>query len=370
MHTRWKFRCYPSPSQEAILGRTFGCTRYVYNWALAARTNAFREGSRLNYAESDKAMTLLKQQPETLWLSEVSCVPLQQSLRDLQTAYSAFFAKRSAYPSFKRKGGRDSARYTRSGFRFDDGNKLTVAKIGVLKVRWNKKPPSSPSSVTIIREATGRYYASFVVDVEPQTLPMTGREVGIDFGLSRLAMLSTGEAVANPLCGRKRAVRLAMLQRRLAKKQKGSKRRLLAKRAVARCHAKISNARKDALNKLTTRLVREFDVIHIEDLHLRGMVKNHNLARSLSDAAIGSAVRMLESKAGRYGKKVVKIDRWFPSTKMCSCCGHVAAKMTLSVREWECVKCGATHDRDLNAAKNILAVGQTVAAHGDGVRAA
>lgn len=323
----------------------------------------------MSYAESDKALTVLKRQPETVWLNEVSSVPTQQALRDLQTAFGNFFAKRSGYPTFKKKGARASARYTKSGFKFEHGRRLQVAKIGVLRIRWDRSLPSDPSSVTVIREASDRYFVSFVVEAKTETKPMTGQSVGIDFGISRLATLSTGERIANPKHGSKRAKRLAMLQRRMAKKQKGSKRQARAKQAVARCHEKIFNSRKDALNKLTTRLVTEFDVIHIEDLNLRGMVKNHSLARSLSDAGIGIAVRMLEEKAERYGKRVVRVDRWFPSSKMCSCCGHINSAVVLGVSEWDCPKCRAHHDRDDNAARNILAVGQTVAAHGDGVRA-
>ena len=342
--------------------------RYVYNWALAARTKAFKDGDRMGYKESDAALTVLKRQPETVWLNEVSSVPLQQTLRDLQTAYGNFFAKRAAYPRFKKKGARAAARYTKSGFKLTDGRRLQVAKLGVLRLRWDRNLPSTPSTITIIREASGRYFVSFCVDVETEALPLTGAQVGIDFGVARLATLSTGERIANPKHLHKRTVRLRMLQRRLAKKQKNSKRRALAKRALARCHEKIANSRKDALNKLTTRLVREFDVIHIEDLNLRGMVKNHNLARSLSDASIGTAVRMLEEKAERYGKQVIRIDRWFPSSKMCSECGHVVSELPLQIREWTCPECGVIHDRDLNAAYNILAVGHTVAAHGFGVR--
>lgn len=370
MEQRWTYRYYPTPEQEQILARTFGCVRYVYNWGLAARSKAFKDGQRMTYAQSDAALTVLKRQPDTVWLNEVHSVPLQQALRDLQTAYSNFFAKRASYPSFKRRDGRQSARYTKSGFKLTDGRRLQVGKLGVLRIRWDRNLPSAPSTVSIIREATGRYYVSFVVRVEVERLPMTGQSVGVDFGVSRLATLSTGETIANPKHSYKRGKRLAFLQRNIARKQKGSKRRLLAKRAVARCHEKISNSRKDALNKLTTRLVTEFDVIYIEDLNLRGMVKNHNLARSLSDAGIGMAVRMLEDKAERYGKTVQRVDRWFPSSKMCSGCGHVISALPLSVREWTCPSCGCAHDRDENAAKNILAVGQTVAAHGDGVRAA
>ncbi len=370
MQQRWTYRCYPTAEQEQILSRTFGCVRYVYNWGLAARTKAFKDGGRMTYKESDAALTVLKRQPETVWLNEVSSVPLQQALRDLQTAYSNFFAKRSAYPTFKKKGARATSRYTKSGFKFSDSRRLDIAKLGVLSIRWDRNLPSDPSSVTVIREATGRYYVSFVVEVAVAHLPKTGVSVGIDFGISRLATLSTGENIANPKHLHKRSKRLAFLQRNLARKVKGSKRRMMAKQAVARCHGKIADARKDTVNKLTTRLVTEFDVICIEDLNLRGMVQNHSLARSLSDASIGAAVRMLEEKAERYGKQVVNVDRWFPSSKMCSCCGHVVPVLPLSVREWTCQPCGAKHDRDLNAALNILAVGQTVSVHGDGLRAA
>jgi putative transposase len=224
--------------------------------------------------------------------------------------------------------------------------------------------------VTVIREPSGRYFVSFVVEVDVPALPKTGASVGIDFGVARLATLSDGTRVANPKHLHKRTRRIAFLQRQLARKQKGSKRRMLAKRAVARQHEKIANCRKDALNKLTTAIVTKYDTICIEDLRLRGMVKNHNLARSLSDAGIGIAMRMLEEKAERYGKTLTKIDRWFPSSKLCSECGCIASAMTLSVREWTCVECVVHHDRDENAARNILAVGQTVTAHGGNVRPA
>ena len=344
--------------------------RYVYNWALSERTKAFQRGERMNYAQSSAALTVLKRQPETVWLNDVSSIPTQQALRHLQTAFANFFATRTAYPSFKRKDGRQSAEFTRSGFSFDIGTRrLTIAKMGDLKVKWSRPVTCDPSSVTIVRNPSGRYFVSFVVEVAVEPLPQTGQSVGIDFGVARLATLSTGERIANPKHLHRRAHRLALLQRRLAKKQKGSKRREMAKRAVARCHEKIGNARKDALNKLTTRLITEFDVICIEDLNLRGMVKNHSLARSLSDAGIGMAVRMLEEKADRYGKRTIRVDRFFPSSKMCSSCGHVVSALPLQIREWGCPECGTIHDRDWNAAKNILAVGQTVAAHGDGVRA-
>jgi putative transposase len=364
----WRYRAYPTPEQQDVLTRTFGCVRFVYNWGLAARTAAFKAGKPMNYAQSDAALTVLKRQPETVWLNEVHCTPLQQSLRDLQNAFANFFAKWAGYPRFKKRTGRQTARFTRNSFRVSDGRRLKIGKIGVLRLRWDRNLPSAPSSITIIREPTGHYYVAFAVTVDVSHLPKTGRDVGIDFGVARLAVLSTGETVPNPKHDYKHAKRIAFLQRRLARKLAGSKRREVARRAVARATAKVSNSRNDTLNKLTTRLVKEFDVIMVEDLNLRGMVKNHTLARSLRDASIGKAVRMIEQKAERYGKRMIRVDRFFPSSKTCSSCGHVLSTLGREVREWTCPECGVIHDRDLNAAKNILAVGQTVAAHGFGVR--
>lgn len=369
MKSRWTFRCYPTPEQERHLARTFGCVRFVWNWALRARSDAFRVGERMGYPATDKALTLLKQQPETAWLHEVSSVCLQQALRDLQVAFSNFFDKRAAYPSFKRKEARQAANYTERGFSFDAERRiLKLAKIGALKVKWSRKAIPHPSSIRLIRTASGKYFVSLVVETQPAPLPETGESVGIDFGISRLATLSNGERVSNPKHGAKWQRRLAFYQKRLARATKGSKRRMKVKRHVARIHEKIANSRSDTLHKLSTDLVTRFDVICVEDLNLRGMVKNHSLARSLHDASIGTAIRMLEEKAERYGKTVVKIDRWFPSSKTCSDCGHIVEKLPLSVREWSCPECGTLHDRDANAAANILAVGQTVSAHGGTVR--
>lgn len=369
MKSRWTFRCYPTHEQEQHLARTFGCVRFVWNWALRARTDAFRAGERMGYPATDRALTLLKQQPETAWLNEVSSVCLQQALRDLQVAFSNFFDKRTAYPTFKRKESRQSANYTERGFSFDAERRiLKLAKIGAIKVKWSRKTIPHPSSIRLIRTASGKYFVSLVVETQPAPLPETGESIGIDFGVASLATLSNGERVSNPKHGAKWQRRLAFYQKRLARATKGSKRRMKVKRHVARIHEKIANSRSDTLHKLSTDLVTRFDVICVEDLNLRGMVKNHSLARSLHDASIGTAIRMIEEKAERYGKTVVKIDRWFPSSKTCSDCGRIVEKLPLSVREWSCPECGTTHDRDANAAANILAVGQTVSAHGGTVR--
>lgn len=369
MKSRWTFRCYPTPEQEQHLARTFGCVRFVWNWALRLRSDGYRAGERIGYPETDKRLTVLKRQPETAWLNEVSSVCLQQALRDLQVAFSNFFDKRTAYPTFKRKEARQSANYTERGFSFDAERRiLKLAKIGAIKVKWSRKAIPHPSSIRLIRTASGKYFVSLVVETQPAPLPETGDSVGIDFGISRLATLSNGERVSNPKHGAKWQRRLAFYQKRLARATKGSKRRMKVKRHVARIHEKIANSRSDTLHKLSTDLVTRFDVICVEDLNLRGMVKNHSLARSLHDASIGTAIRMIEEKAERYGKTVVKIDRWYPSSKTCSACGHIQESMPLSVRDWTCPSCDTRHDRDMNAAVNIMAVGQTVSAHGGTVR--
>lgn len=369
MKARHTYRLYPTDAQAKQLAQTFGCVRYVYNWALNLRSVGFKNGERIGYTQTSAALTKLKAQPDVAWLNEVSSVPLQQCLRDLQAAYKNFFEKRAGYPSFKRKHGPQSAEYTKSGFKIDvETRTLTLAKIGAIKVKWSRDTVLDASSLRVLRDASGRYFASFVVEVQPVQLPETGEAVGIDFGLNRLATLSTGERIANPKHGYKHAKRMALLQRRLARKTKGSNRRKHAARAVAKLHAKIADTRMDAAHKFTTEMVKRFDTICIEDLNLRGMVKNHSLARSVLDVGIGIFTRLLESKAERYGRKVVKIDRWFPSSKMCSACGHINSAVVLGVKDWKCPACGVHHDRDDNAAMNIKAVGLTVSAHGGTVR--
>lgn len=367
MKLRWTFRCYPTDEQSKALARTFGCCRYVFNWALAERTKAFQRGERMNYMQSSAALTEMKRQPDTAWLNEVSCVPTQQALRHLQAAFRNFFEKRSGYPAFKRKDGKQSAEYTRSAFKFDPANqRLELAKIGPIKVKWSRRVAVQPSTVTVIRKPSGRTFVSLVVDVQPAPLPETGQAVGVDFGVARLATLSTGERISNPKYINKYQRRMKRQQQALSRKRKGSNRHRRQRQRVARLHEKIANSRKDGLNKLAWSLVARFDRICVEDLALRNLVKNHSLARSLSDAAIGDAIRAIETKAAMHGKTVVKIDRWFPSSKLCSACGALQASMPLNVRRWTCA-CGASHDRDENAARNILAVGQTVTGRGASV---
>lgn len=368
----FKYRFSPTDVQAAELSRTFGCVRKVYNLALAARTEAWTRQERVNYNQTSAMLTAWKKTEELAYLNDVSSVPLQQALRHLQTAFTNFFGKRSKYPRFKsRKKSRKSAEYTTSAFRFRDG-KLTLAKMAEpLDIVWSRPLPegASPSTVTVSQDAAGRWYVSLLVeDPSVQPLPATGTAVGIDVGLDHLLTLSTGEKVSNPRYERRDRARLAKAQRQLARKAKGDgANRAKARRKAAKVYARITDRRRDHLHKLTTRLVRENQTIVIEDLAIRNMVKNGSLARAISDAAWSEFRSMLEYKAQWYGREVIAIDRWFPSSKLCSVCGTLQDKMPLNVRTWTC-DCGTTHDRDVNAAKNILAVGLTASVCGAGVR--
>ncbi|MEU9190918.1 RNA-guided endonuclease TnpB family protein [Streptomyces sp. NPDC048484] len=368
----FKYRFYPTDAQAAELSRTFGCVRKVYNMALAARTEAWARQERVNYNQTSALLTTWKKTEELAYLGEVSSVPLQQALRHLQVAFTNFFGKRAKYPRFKsRKKSRKSAEYTTSGFRFRDG-RITLAKMAEpLDIRWSRRLPegASPSTVTVSQDAAGRWFVSMLCD-DPavQPLPATDAAVGIDVGLTHLLTLSTGEKIANPRHERRDRIRLALAQRRLAKKAKGDgANRARARRKVAKVHARIADRRRDHLHKLTTRLVRENQTLVIEDLTVRNMVKNRSLARAISDAAWTEFRSMLEYKAAWYGREVIAVDRFFPSSKLCSHCGTLAERMPLHVREWTC-GCGTTHDRDVNAAKNLLAVGLTASVCGAGVR--
>lgn len=367
----YRYRFYPNAEQEEVLAKTFGCVRYVYNRALTERTRAWQqEGRRITYAESDKMLTAWKRDTETEWLRGPSKSPLQASLRNLQSAFDRFWRKESGYPVFKKRHGKQSATYFRGAFTYRDGQIKLAKQSKPLDIRWSRPLPrgANPSSVTVSKDAAGRYHVSILVEEHIPHLPESENTVGIDVGLESLLTLSTGEKIANPRHERRDRKRLAKAQRRHAKKQKGSKNREKARRKVARVHARIADRRRDNLHKLSTRLIRENQVVVIEDLSVRNMVRNHSLARAISDASWSQFRRMLEYKAAWYGREVIAIDRFYPSSKTCSACGSLQASMPLKVREWTCPDCGEVHDRDVNAAKNILAAGQAVSAFGDGVR--
>lgn len=369
----FKYRFYPTDGQAAELSRTFGCVRKVYNMALAARTEAWTRQVRVNYNQTSAMLTVWKKTEELAFLNEVSSVPLQQCLRHLQGAFTNFFGKRAKYPRFKsKKKSRQSAEYTTSGFRFRDG-RLTLAKMREpLDVVWSRPLPqgAAPSTVTVSQDAAGRWFVSLLCeDASVKPLPPKEAAVGVDVGLNHLLTLSTGEKIANPRHERKDRARLALAQRRLAKKAKGDgANRCKARRRVAKIHARIADRRRDHLHKLTTRLVRENQTIVIEDLSVRNMVKNRSLARAISDASWSEFRALLEYKGQWYGREVITVDRFFPSSRLCSHCGTLARRMPLHIRTWTCESCDTSHDRDVNAAKNLLAAGRAVSACGAGVR--
>jgi putative transposase len=369
----FKYRFYPTPVQATELQRTFGCVRLVYNRALEARTTAWREEQRrISFAESSAMLTAWKRDPDLTFLSEVSSVPLQQCLRHLDAAFVAFWDKQARYPRYKsRKRGRQSASYTRSAFRWRDG-RLTLAKMTEpLRIVWSRPLPdgAQPSTVTVSRDPAGRWFCSILVDTTITPHPVTDTAVGVDAGVASLVTLSTGEKIANPRHEQRDRVRLARAQRALSRKQQGSNNRERARRKLARVHARIADRRRDALHKLSTRLVRENQTVVIENLAVRNLLGNHSLARAISDAAWSQLRAMLAYKCRWYGRELVVLDRWVPSSKTCSVCGAVRDDLPLNVRKWRC-RCGAVHDRDVNAACNILAAGLAVTACGDSVRPA
>lgn len=371
---RYKYRFYPTPEQKQQLVRTFGCVRYVCNWALGMKSEAFRErAERISYPQTDKRLTALKRHEETEWLSEVSSVPLKQALRCLDKAYTSFFRGNTRLPRFKSRKHRQSATYTRWGFS-TKGSATPEVKLAKqsepLRIMWSRPLPSEPSSLTVVKEPDGRYFVSFVVEVEPESLERTNQVVGIDLGLKDVVATSDGWKSGNPKHLGKSLRRLKLEQRRLSRKEKGSANWHKQRRRVARVQSRVRDQRHDFLHQLTTRLVRRYDTICCESLATKNMVRNHKLAQAISDVGWGKLVGMLRYKCEWYSKTLIEVDRWLPSTKTCSerSCGHVVESLGLSVRRWSCPACGADHDRDTNASVNILAIGTMVAARGEGVR--
>jgi putative transposase len=367
MRTAYRCRAYPDEDQQAMLSRTFGCVRVVWNRTLAARRERYAaQGKSTSYAETDRALTVMKKDPGLAFLNEVSSVPLQQVLRHQHAAFAAFFAKRARYPRFKSRRGRQSAHYTRSAFTMRGGVLRLAKTTSPLQFVWSwldvDVTELDPAIVIVSREPDGRWYVTFTVEAAaPGSLPVVGRTVGVDLGVKDFAVTSAGERIANPRHLERKARNLARYQRRMARCQKGSNNRAKAKAKVARAHRKIRAARQDFLHRTSTRLVREHDVIVLEDLNVAGMVRNRRLARVISDCGWREFRRQLEYKCEWYGRELAVIDRWYPSSKTCSACGHLLAELSLGTRHWTCPSCRTWHDRDMNAAKNILAAGLAVA---------
>ena len=364
----YQFRFYPDPQQETLLAQTFGCVRFVYNSILRYRTDAYSQAQeKVGYSGANARLTEIKKLPEFAFLNDVSSVPLQQCLRNQQTAFKNFFEGRAKYPTFKSKKHRQSAEFTYRAFTFKNGE-LKLAKCDKpLAIKWSRQLPSDPTTVTVSKDPAGRYFVSCLCEFEPTLLPITDKKIGIDVGIKDLFVTSDGFKSGNPRHTANYAAKLAKYQRRLAKKKLGSKNRLKAKRKVARIHAKIADCRSDNLHKLSRRLVNENQVICAENLAVKNMIKNPKLAKHIADASWGEFTRQLAYKADWAGRTDVEIGRFFPSSKRCSCCGFVKEKLPLDVRSWECPECGTNQDRDTNAARNILAVGLTVLAFGDNV---
>ncbi|MGA8896778.1 MAG: RNA-guided endonuclease TnpB family protein, partial [Planktothrix agardhii] len=367
MKLRYRYRIYPTDQQKGLVSRLFGCCRVVFNDALAYCQEQYRAGNKKPSSNKlSKRLTELKKTQEKEWLTEVSAIPLQQSLRDLEQAYSNFFksckgqrkGKKVKPPKFKKRKSKQSAKFTDNGFKlYPNSDYIYLAKIGDIKVIWSRELPAIPSSVTLIKDSANRYFVSFVVEFNPQQLPNNGKSVGIDLGITDFATLSNGEKVKSPKPLKKQLKHLRRLQQNLSRKQKGSKRREVARKKLARLHAKISDTRNDFLHKLSTKIIRENQTIVLEDLNVSGMVKNRKLSRAISDLGWRSFRTMLEAKSVMYGRDFRVIDRWTPTSQTCSCCGFKGGKKELNVREWTCLNCGIHHDRDVNAAINILVAG-------------
>jgi putative transposase len=362
MKARYQYRIYPTTGQQQSLARLFGCVRVVFNDALAfSKQSGKYPGVNLLSAQ----LTQAKKTEERSWLSDVSSVPLQQALQDLNVAYRNLFksikGKRKGAkvnpPRFKQKTNQQSARFTKAAFKLKDA-KIYLAKIGELKTKWSRSLPSEPSSVTVIKDCAGRYFVSFVVEIQPISVEPKNQGVGVDLGLETFATLSTGEKVKAPNTDAlDRKIRKG--KRQWARSVKGSRGRERLRMAIARTEAKQSDIRQDFNQKLATRLVRENSIVVLEDLNVSGMVKNRCLARAISRAGWRQLRTLCEAKASMIHEREVRIiSRWEPTSQICSCCGERWGKLDLSIRSVVCLNCGTEHDRDVNASLNILAAGQ------------
>ena len=372
MQMRYRYRIEPTPAQQSMLARVFGCCRVVFNDALRIRDEAYRAGVKLSDSEIQRrVITEAKTSEARGWLAEVPSVALVQSVNDSRRAWRNFFdsvtgkrrGRKVGRPRFKsRKDQRQSFRLTRNGFSLKANGRLFLAKVGEVRVRWSRELPSAPSSVTIIAEPDGHFYASFVVEVAAAPLPATDREAGVDVGIARLATVATTDGqrvdVANLKHLDRKLRKLRRLEREKSRRQKGSANRAKTRRKVAVAHNEVARTRRDYHHKQALALVRENQVIHVEDLNIAGMVRNRRLARAISDAGWGQFVKIIAEKADHYGRTVHTVSRWLASSKTCAACGHRLDELPLQIRSWVCPSCRTVHDRDHNAANVILAAGR------------
>ena len=361
MKARYNYRIYPKNNQLEPLAKAMGCARVVWNDALWLYKKAERQKTDRPKNISSVVITQAKKTEARKWLSEVSSVVLQQSLRDLQTAWNNYFSskkgerkgKEVGKPKFKKKSSRQAIRFAKNAFSVHSSS-VKLAKIGHIKMVVSRPLPSEPSSVTIIKDCSGRYFASFVVEVDRPIPTPTDCSCGIDLGLTHFCILSSGEKVENPRLHKKMLKRIKKANRKLAKAKRDSKRRERRQRKLAQLHAKVKDQRTDFLHKLTTRLVRENQTLAVEDLNVAGLIKNRKLSRAIADAGWAKFKTLLAAKCDQYGRDLIIVDRWYPSSQICSCCGKSGGRKELNVREWECLYCNAFHDRDICAATNLI----------------
>jgi len=353
----FKFRIYPNEDQEILLVKHFGACRFVFNHYLNKRKETYLEDNKsLNYYDNANDLTQLKKDEDYIWLKEINSQSLQSSLRNLDTAYGKFFRKQTKFPRFKSK-------YDRQSFKIPqfvklEENELIIPKFkGGIKINLHREINGEILFATISKSTTGNYYVSLTCEVQCQPYKKTNSKVGIDTGIKDLAILSDGTTYENIRSLKSKLKKLKYEQRQLSKKVKGSSSRDKQRKKLAILHEKITNIRKDYLHKVSTEIVKNHDIISVEDLAVKNIMKNHKLSQAMSDVSLGNFYSILEYKCDWNDKQFVKIDRFFPSSKMCFKCGWINQDLTLNIREWKCTSCGEKHDRDFNASKNILKQG-------------
>lgn len=348
----YKFRIYPNDEQASFLARQFGCSRFVYNHFLRVTTDMYAETKKsLRYKDWAKLLVELKKEKE--WLKEVNSQALQQTLKDLESAFVKFFKKLGGFPNFKKRIYRQSFRVPQH-FSIDENGFIKLPKMTPIKMVIHRDMLGIPKSVTVTKTPSGKYYASIVTQQDIARAPLNGKEIGLDLGIKEFAITSCAEKFENPRYFQKSLRRLKIRQRRLSRKKKGSLNQGSSRLAVAKVHEKVANQRLDYQHKISLKLTCENQVISVESLNIKGMVKNARLAKQISDVAWGNFLTMLEYKGDIYGCEILYVDRFFPSSKRCSSCGYIKEDLTLKIREWKCPECGKFWDRDVNAALNLM----------------
>jgi putative transposase len=362
----YKYKLTPNEDQIVLLNKHFGSIRFVYNYFLNERKKEYEENKNtLNYYDNARTLTEIKGKDEYSWLKEINSQSLQHSLKSLDGAYQNFFKYKKGFPRFKSKKSKNSFSVPQS-VKVDESFLFIPKFKNGIKFIKHREFNGTIKSCTILKTPTNEYFVSILVETQHTPFEKTGEHIGIDLGLKDLLITSEGKKYKNNRYTKKYAKKLKKHQKHLAKKQKNSKRYEKQRLKVAKLHKKITNSRVDNLHKISTDLIKKYDTIFLEDLNIKGMVKNHKLAKHISDASWGKFIEFLEYKALWNNKKIIRIDRFFPSSKTCNCCGYINQNLKLDIREWTCPSCNTVLDRDLNAAKNILKEGNKITSSGTG----